>query len=107
MVHGKRIERNNSRLGEHAEVSVKICERLPDLSELNQFVANESRTVDILHHLWPAGAALHLSASPASLELDPIEYTISRIGNAVQSRHDETDRLRRAAGAGRGDTCRI
>jgi hypothetical protein len=60
MVHGKRIERNNSRLGEHAEVSVKICERLPDLSELNQFVANESRTVDILHQLWPAGAALHL-----------------------------------------------
>ena len=48
MVHGKRIERNNSRLGEHAEVSVKICELLPVLSELNQFVANESRRVDFL-----------------------------------------------------------
>jgi hypothetical protein len=50
MVHGKRIERNNSRPGEHAEVLVKICERSPVLCELNQFVANESRTVDILHY---------------------------------------------------------
>jgi hypothetical protein len=40
---------------------------LPDLSELNQFVANESRTVDILHHLWPAGAALHLSKAKVGM----------------------------------------
>ena len=74
MVHGKRIERNNSRLGEHAEVSVKICERLPVLSELNQFIANESRTVDILHHLWPAGAALHLSKTKVGMPDLPADF---------------------------------
>jgi hypothetical protein len=37
----------------------------PSLSEppLNQFAANKLRTVDILHHPWPAGAALHVFPS--------------------------------------------
>jgi hypothetical protein len=40
-----------------------------------------------------------VTTSLACIEPDPIEYKITRIGNAVQSHNDETDRLRCAAGA--------
>jgi hypothetical protein len=46
-----------------------------------------------------------VTTSLACIEPDPIEYKITRIGNAVQSHNDETDRLRCAAGA--GDSYRV
>jgi hypothetical protein len=37
--------------------------RWPVLCKLNQVVANELRTVDIIRHPWPTGAALHVFPS--------------------------------------------
>ena len=63
------------------EVALILRERLiehhgqthPSLSEppLNQFAANKLRTVDILHHPWPAGAALNILSVPASYDTRP------------------------------------
>jgi hypothetical protein len=56
-VHG------NSRLNEAAAGSGEMRGCWPVLCKLNQFVANELRTVDIIHYPSPTGAALHVFMS--------------------------------------------